>query len=321
MLFNAYSTVDDMSHFVVYIFYIAQYGINRIIKDKIMSIKTGFKSIDDALGDVTGGEVAVLAGTCDCDNLFLNILYNVAWNSKQESNRKIVYILNHVYLLNTVSPLFPSLSTPKIKKRKNLLIFNKICEKFEPLNVVRGTIDERLILTSVDNFMSFYNPIEWIYFNESYEEEKLSAIFIVAGVYTHRYLKIIKDIAVRLNVPVIMLAGVKDGIEHKSKYTPKISDIKNYKTYARYADKFMIMYRETEWGGVKYENGFFLDKKTNIIKNKREKALKGLKERLTYWKNNTQIICYRSLSSNPKVVELNFCVKPVDDIFYFREIV
>lgn len=286
-----------------------------------MSIKTGFNSIDEALGEINGGEIAVLAGTCDCDNLFLNMLYNVAWNSKQESGRNIVYILNHVYLLNTVSPLFPSLSTPKIKKRKNLLIFNKICEKFEPLNVVRGTIDERLTLTSVDKFMNFHNPMERLCFNGSCEQTKLSAIFIVAGVYTHRYLKIIKDIAVRLNVPVIMLAGVKDGIEHKSKYTPKISDIKNYKTYARYADKFMIMYRESEWGGVKYENGFFLDKKTNIIKNKREMALKGLEERLSYWKNKAQIICYRSLSSNPKLVELNFGVKPGDDIFYFREIV
>ena len=286
-----------------------------------MSIKTGFKSIDETLSEVNGGEIAVLAGTCHCDNLFLNMLYNVAWNSKQENDRNIVYILNHVYLQSTASLLFPSLSTPKIKKRKNLLTFNKICEKFESLNIVRGMIDERLMLTSIDKFMKFHNPMEWLCFDGSCEQTKLSAIFIVAGVYTHRYLKIIKDIAVRLNVPVIMLAGVKDGIEHKSKYTPKISDIKNYKTYARYADKFMIMYRESEWGGVKYENGFFLDKKTNIIKNKGGMALKGLEERLSYWKNKAQIICYRSLSSNPKLVELNFGVKPGDDIFYFREIV
>ena len=247
-------------------------------------VLTGYKSIDDFVGAMQGGDVIILAGapsmgkTCTALNFMLNI--------SKAGNKVLLFSLemNRVQLINRIVCMETIVECDKFRKKE--------LSNYE-WNVYKNFLDKKLPQINIDVPDGYNLTLEEI--RRIIKKSNCDIVFIdymgliVGNSNTNSYERIseisrtLKLTALEVNKPLFVLHQLSRKYDDRQDKTPRLSDLRDSGKIEQDADMVCFVYRPAVYNPNEYDEN---DMRYIVGKNRNGKSNKviTLKANLTYQK-------------------------------------
>ena len=295
--------------------------------DKIIGLSTEIKTLDNKLQGLRGGEIILLASRpCMGKTSFaMNLSYKVAQSFLKEDNMNMDN--KCVLYFSSEAPSFTLCQLQRIIAEKitgtnwfDLHTYKYGSKSYEEFATVAnigkelGKLplyicdDSNLSLDSIKNKIkkiSGCSKIGFIVIDEFLLFSFKNSLYPQLSYIT---LQGLKDIAQKLNVPILVLGRLSRNLERRSDKHPLLSDVDSAIKLSPYCDKILFLYRESYYLTMKYP-----EKKSNETKNHFDHRMKHWEKKYRKTENECEIIIAKNKQAFTGTVKF-FC-NMVDGIF------
>lgn len=271
--------------------YIKEVEYRYQMNGKPLGLATGIDRLDERLEYIRGGDVILIAGRPAMGKtaFAINCVYQIAQKFKEEveqNNLEMKQILyfnfesNNNYMMQRFVSLVSGISLYELKHNiDNYEQFEKIAITSKKINQLPIYLCNQISSISdiKDNIYAFANRnklglvvIDYLQILSLYSEDKSNQAY-------RKFMQDIKNIAEKLDVPILILSQLNRNIEQRQCKIPINSDIRGgYRNIVPYADKLLFLYRESY---------YLYDKEPKRYK---RETTEHFKKRYNEWQNDCQ---------------------------------